>query len=146
MMVLIPNLLWLLFPPTNAPAVEEVDEPVGLMILERAGQFGVTIIPLFYPVILDDAASSFYLIAMLLLLIVYYAGWFRFFQRGRNYSLLFLPLWRIPIPMAVSPVLYFVLSAGLLKSFPMFLAALLLASGHLAISYREYRRIIRFLS
>lgn len=84
MMVLIPNLLWLLFPPTNAPAVEEVDEPVRLMILEWAGQFGVTIIPLFYPVILDDAASSFYLIAMLFLLIVYYAGWFRFFQRGRN--------------------------------------------------------------
>lgn len=55
--------------------------------------------------------------------------------------LLFLPLWRIPIPMAIGPVLYFFFSAGLLKSFPMLLAASVFAIGHLPVSYREYLRV-----
>jgi hypothetical protein len=142
--ILIPNLIWLLFPPTNAPAPDDIKEPVILIILEYFGRIGVTVIPFSYPVVMDNAVSHYYLISMITLLVVYYVGWFRFFFEGRNYTHLFLPLrWiPIPIPMAVCPVLYFILSAGLLKSIPMFIAALVLAFGHLAISYKEYQRII----
>ena len=143
LVVLLPNLLWLLFPPVNRPQAEETDVPVSLTLLERAGQSGVTIFPLFYPVVLDDAASLVYVTAMLLLLAVYYTGWLRFFQRGRDHALLFLPLWGIPIPMAISPVLYFILAAGVLKSIPMLLAAFSLAIGHLATSHKEFCRITR---
>jgi hypothetical protein len=139
--VLIPNLLWLLFPPNNTPLTEKVNEPVSITILENAGRLGVAIIPLFYPIVFDNEMSHLILLFMLLLLAIYYVGWFRFFCGGRNYGLLFLPLWRLPIPMALSPVLYFILSAELLKSIPMFLAALSLAIGHLSNSYTEYRRI-----
>ncbi|GMB01841.1 hypothetical protein [Pelosinus sp. IPA-1] len=138
--ILIPNLLWLLFPPINIP-LQEDNEPVILTVFENIGRFGVTIIPLFYPITMNNISNRFYIIAMLLLLTVYYAGWFRFFQKGRNHMLLFLPLWHIPIPMAITPILYFFLAAGLLKSSPMFIAAFTLAIGHLPISYKEYLRI-----
>jgi hypothetical protein len=140
--VLAPNLLWFLFPPINMPASEEIKEPITLTILENIGRVGVIIIPLFYPIVVDDA-SQYCLIAMIVLLLVYYVGWFRFFIKGRNYADGFLPLrWiPIPIPMAVCPVMYFILSAVLLKSILMLMAALVLGIGHILISYREYQRI-----
>ncbi|MBP2643850.1 MAG: putative rane protein [Firmicutes bacterium] len=142
--VLAPNLLWLLFPPINI-SVQEVKEPLFLTILENLGRLGVTVIPLFYKIVLVDSMSYVVLIIMLLLLAIYYYGWFRFYICGRNHIFLFLPLWRIPIPMAVSPVLYFVLAAKLLQSIPMLFAALLLAIGHILISYKEYCRIAKTL-
>lgn len=140
-MVLVPNLLWLIFPSSNTLSTGEGKKSFYLTIMERTGQFGVIIIPIFYPIVLNDAMSGAYLIIMSLLLLIYYGRWLRFFRGGRNHLLLFLPLWRIPIPMAIGPVLYFFFSAGLLKSFPMLLAASVFAIGHLPVSYREYLRI-----
>lgn len=139
--VLAPNLLWFLFPPINMPTAEEIKEPITLTILENIGRVGVIIIPLFYPIIID-AASHYCLVAMIVLLFIYYAGWFRFLK-SRNYTDGFLPLrWiPIPIPMAVCPVMYFILSAVLLKSILMLMSALILGVGHILISYREYQRI-----
>jgi len=143
LMVFIPNLLWVLLPATNKPSSKEINDPMYLTILENMGRVGVTIIPLFYLIILDNALKYFYLITMIVFLAVYYFCWVRFFLGGRNYTLLFMPLWRIPIPMAISPIIYFILSAILLKSIPMLIAALLLAIGHIPISYRDYQRIKR---
>jgi hypothetical protein len=145
--VLAPNLLWFLFPPINIPAAEEIKEPIALTILENIGRVGVIILPLFYPIVVDNALGQYCLIAMIALLLIYYAGWLRFFLKGRNYANGFLPLrWiPIPIPMAVCPVIYFILSAVLLKSVTMFIAALVLAIGHILISYREYQRISKIL-
>ncbi|MBP2651424.1 MAG: hypothetical protein H6Q74_2249 [Firmicutes bacterium] len=141
--VFAPNLLWFLFPPINILAEDEIKEPIALTILENIGRIGVIIIPLFYPLVVDNATSQYCLIAMIVLLLVYYAGWFRFVLKGRIYANCFLPLrWiPIPIPMAVCPVMYFILSAVLLKSNPMLIAALVLAIGHILISYRECQRI-----
>lgn len=138
--IFMPNLLWLLLPPVNTPSLNKAKEAAWLTVGENAGRVGVIVIPLFYPVVLDEG-GSFYIISMLLLLGVYYSGWIRFFHGGRRYILLFAPLWRIPVPMAISPVLYFMVAAGLLHSVPMLIAALLLAIGHIPISYREYRRL-----
>jgi hypothetical protein len=90
---------------------------------------------------LTAPGNRIYLNAMLLLMAFYYAGWNRYFRNGRDYSLLYLPMFRIPVPLALSPVLYFVFSAGLLKSLPMMIAAILLAIGHLPVSIMKSRRI-----
>ena len=145
--VFAPNILWFLYPPINIPMAEEIKEPIALTILENIGRVGVIVIPLFYPIVVDNVADQYCLIAMTTLLLVYYAGWFRFFLKGRNYANGFLPLrWiPIPIPMAVCPVIYFILSAVLLKSILMLMAAFFLAIGHILISYREYQRISKIL-
>jgi hypothetical protein len=140
-LMLFPNFLCFLFPPINTPQFKEKNEPLILLILENIGRIGVTVIPLFYPIILNNTASYFYLTCSFLLLFFYYTCWLRFF-RFRNYAALFLPMGHIPIPMAVSPVLFFLVSAVILHSLPMFVAAILLASGHLPLSYKKYQRII----
>lgn len=141
-LMLFPNFLCFLFPPINTPQFKDKNEPLILLILENIGRIGVTVIPLLYPILLNNKASYFYLTCLFLLLFFYYACWLRFFIFARNYAALFLPMGRIPIPMAVSPVLFFLVSAAILHSLPMFVAAILLASGHLPLSYREYQRII----
>ena len=141
-LMLFPNFLCFLFPPINTPPLKDKNEPLILLILENIGSIGVTVIPLLYPILLNNNASYFYLTCLFLLLFFYYACWLRFFIFARNYATLFLPMGHIPIPMAVSPVLFFLVSAAILHSFPMFVAAILLASGHLPLSYRNYQRII----
>lgn len=142
MLVLFPNLLFLLLPPINTPQFQEKNDPLVLTILENVGRLGIIVIPLFYPITLSNNASYFYLTCMLISLLFYYAGWLRFFKLARDYAFLFLPLGHVPIPMAVSPALFFLFSAGILHSLPMLIAAVVLAAGHLPLSYREYQRII----
>ena len=60
---------------------------------------------------------------------------------GKEYSLLFVPLWLIPIPMAVFPVLYFFFIGVWIASPYMLTAATLLAVGHLSISWKTYAQI-----
>lgn len=140
-MIFLPNVLWVLFPSINSPSSEEKNEPALLAALENAGRIGVAVVPVFYPLSLHDRGQYYALFVMVLLLLLYYAGWLRFFHCGREYKYLFLPLWRIPIPMAISPVLYFLASAKIVDSFLMVLVAVGLAIGHINISYREYQRI-----
>jgi len=140
LLVLIPNVLWMIYPSVSQPE-NDVEEPLWMTVCENFGRVGVFVFPLFYPVILTDPENRLYLNAMLLLMAFYYACWNRYFRGGRDYRYLYLPMLRIPIPLAISPVLYFVSAAGLLKSFPMLIAAVLLTVGHLPISYMKYRRI-----
>lgn len=139
-LVLIPNLLWKMYPPVNNPSIKD-EGPFLLGVFEDLGRVGVFVLPLFYPFSLTAPENRIYLNAMLILLAFYYAGWNRYFRGGRDYSYLYLPMFKIPIPLAVSPVLYFLLSAGLLRSIPMLIAAILLAIGHLPISYRRSRDV-----
>ena len=71
----------------------------------------------------------------------YYAGWVRFFVRRRQHALLFVPMLGMPIPMAVSPVLYFLLSSVVLGSVWQALAAVVLGVGHITVSMRELQRL-----
>jgi hypothetical protein len=71
----------------------------------------------------------------------YYAGWVRFFVRGRDYLLLYKPMIGLPIPMAISPVIYFLFASLVLGSFYQAIGAAVLGVGHISISTCEYRRI-----
>jgi hypothetical protein len=76
-----------------------------------------------------------------LMLSIYYAGWVRFFTRDREYRWLSYPLFSIVVPMALSPVAYFLLSSVILHSIPLLASSLVLAAGHIPISLKSYKRI-----
>jgi len=141
-LILIPNLLWVLFPPRD-PLSDGQDQPDGrlLMILEWVGRIGVFVIPVFYVIDVESTVQVVSVGIMVLALLVYYAGWARYFLRGRAYALLFNSLLGLPIPLAISPVLYFAAASVLLGSWPLALATALLGVAHIPISYRDYRRI-----
>lgn len=138
--VLLPNVLMVRFPPTERP-----EDASGvnrwLEALERIGRAGVFVIPCLYRIRVQDAMAVVSLVAMTLALVCYYLGWLRYMQRGRRYALLFAPMWGIPLPMAVMPVITFGAAAALLRSWPLAAAMVVFAIGHLAVSEHERRRI-----
>ena len=56
------------------------------------------------------------------------------------FGLLFAPMLGVPLPMALSPILYFGAAAIFLGSWPLAAADILQAAGHLFVSQQEYQR------
>lgn len=109
-------------------------EPLPYVLLERVGQVGVFLSPLLYPIRVGSSLDLVALFGMAVALGIYYACWTRYFIRGRKRSLLFKSLIGIPIPMAVSPVAYFLFAAWILQAPILLIAAVLLAGGHIPIT------------
>jgi hypothetical protein len=139
LVILLPNLLFVLLPPLTMPVLEK--EKASWLVLERIGQAGVFLVPLFHMVYLDTVTKQAAFALIIMALTVYYFCWWRFFRHKRQYSWLFQPLGIIPIPMAVMPLIYFLASAIIMESLVMFLAAVCLGLGHLPISCKTYRQI-----
>ena len=139
--VLLPNLLFIALPPTKGESTGKPAEPRSFAICERVGQAGCLVLPLFFPLGFSRGYVFAAWVVMALSLAFYYAGWLRFFIRGRDYALLFTPMSGIPIPMAISPVLYLLASSVPLGSIWQAVAATVLAVGHIPITAREFRRL-----
>jgi hypothetical protein len=143
-LVLLPNLFWIIFPPRGAPAEERAERGrlYRLMeVLEWIGRIGSFVIPCFYRVEVPTGWQRAALVVMVLALLLYYAGWARYFLRGRDYRLLFEPFLGVPLPLAIGPIVYFLAAALLLRSWYMAAAALILAIGHLYISYHSLQAL-----
>lgn len=140
LLILLPNVLMLLRPPQQVPGNLKTDKK--LEALERAGQAGCFILPIFYQASLSAPwwqAAGLGLAAAALLF--YYAGWLRYLLQGQAFRLLFAPMCRVPIPLAVAPVIYFFAAGLFLAAWPLALAALLLAAGHLGVSWQTARQV-----
>jgi len=138
--VLIPNLLTILLPPQNIPKGEVASRSATLIltIFERIGQVGVFSIAMLYTFKINKSSDKLILAFALASLAIYYICWIRFYFNGRDFALLFSPLFFIPIPLAVFPVLCFALMSRLERSLPLLLVTIILAVGHLPISYFEF--------
>jgi hypothetical protein len=143
--LLIPNLLFLKLKPTDVS--EKLDTYMQhqkmLIVFERIGQMGIFIIPIFYRIDIRPTLNRISLFPMVFSLLVYYVCWIRYFIKERDCALLFKPLWGIPIPMAVFPIVYMLFAAQILGSILLLLATLLLAIGHLPISYHAYQNTLK---
>ena len=140
--VLLPNLLFLALPPLNVKSYGKPESSLGLTIIERAGQASSFFLPLFFPLSFEGTWVLAAWLVMGILLAIYYVGWVRFFVRNRDYRLLFSPILRLPVPMAASPVIYFLVASLVLGSVYQAIGAALLGIGHISVSAREYLRIM----
>ena len=98
---------------------------------------------MFYRFSLRTTAGRLALGVMLLALAFYYTGWARYFTTGRNFALLYKPLVGIPLPLAVSPVVYFLAASVALRSVPLAIAAVVFGTAHVAVSRFECERMSR---
>lgn len=140
LVILLPNLFFFLYPPRNMQK-GLAKEPVALTMIENIGRIGCFLYPLFFGA---DIAASLPHSAMYLMLacvLLYYVCWIRFFLGRREFSLLFRPLWWIPIPMAVFPAVYFLSLAVLVRSLLMGVAAICFTLGHIPISYMTWKQV-----
>lgn len=80
---------------------------------------------------------------MLLALAFYYMAWGRFYTRGRTPVLLYRPLFGVPLPLALSPVVLFLAAAVPLRALPLAVGAIVFGVAHVALSGFEYERLVR---
>ncbi|WP_395638569.1 hypothetical protein [Pseudolysinimonas sp.] len=144
-LVLLPNLLLLAFPPRDA--VRPTDAGLLATILERAGQAGCLVLPF---LVGGPGGWSWWLVPLGLAIAAYLALWARYLTERRTASLFrplghcplgHRPLGALPIPMAVFPVLAFLSAGGWLASIPVGVAALVLAAGHLPNSWAAWKSV-----
>jgi hypothetical protein len=142
-LVLLPNLFYVLFPPAGKMG-KAPEKPRRLdfvmTALERIGQASCFLLPFFGSFHFGGKIAPAALIFGAFCLFVYYVCWTRYFLGGRRIRLLYAPLFFIPLPMAVFPILLFATSGFFLGQSFLFASSAVLAAGHLYNSEKERRR------
>lgn len=138
--IAIPNLIWALSP--KAPAPEPSANPhtsrlAPLAFVEGVGRVAVLALPCFLEMRIHTGLDRVLVSVGVLALGVYYAGWARYFLRGRPPALLFAPLGILPVPLAVSPVIYFFAFAALARSPLMALVTGLFGAAHISLCLKR---------
>ena len=139
-LVLLPNLVFFSVKPVNV-FVPFLKEPIILVVLKRIGQITAFIGPLFFAVSFNGWPEKIAAGFMAVMLLLYYFCWIRFFSRKREYRWLFEPLFFIPVPMAVFPIAYFLLGAGIMHSLPLLAAGVVFAAGHIPVSLLQHQYV-----
>lgn len=143
-LILIPNVLWVLFPSKSLSVKEAITRNLFtkmMGIMEGCGRIAVFCILFFYHFNIKGNLAYLSLVIMAVALCIYYTGWVRYFLGGRTYSLLYVPLVGLPIPMVVCPVVFFLSASIVLHSAPLAIAATILGIGHIYMSWLEYQRL-----
>ena len=131
-LLMLPNLVWMLLPKRET-GDQAVVSPV-LTVAENLGRVAVLLLPLFYSLDLNKPFSVPTAIGMGLAMTVYYAAWIRYFLGGRTVELFAAPLIGIPLPMAIAPTIFLVLSAYLMSSWLMLGASIWFGISHIWVS------------
>jgi hypothetical protein len=141
--VLLPNLLFVIFPPKNIPnGLEDVN--LFFTIIERIGIIAFIVILLTSNVSFINLNFNLFLLLMILCIVIYYVLWLRYVLKGQDFSLLFIPLLFIPMPMAIFPVCYFLFASLWINSIYLTITTLIFAIGHFANSWNSYLHIKSF--
>lgn len=129
--VLLPNLFLMGRPPRNKPIEIKNKEIPIFKIAEGMGRLGVFVLPIFSYIHHDKPYEMISMIGMFIFLLLYVVGWVRYFKGDEEYRLLFSPMIGIPVPLAITPILYFLCSSIVLHSYLLFISSLILAIGHI---------------
>lgn len=137
-----PNLLFVFFPPRQIP---EGLKSAGILftVCERIGQAACMLLMVFSGANMQANPINSWFALMAVCIFVFEGLWLRYFVRGREFALLFHPLWGIPIPMAIFPVLAFGFAAVWAGSIWLGVAVAVFAVGHFANSWVTYKAIRR---
>ncbi len=142
--VLVPNILFFKFPPhTTSTKIKHPSRESKLMeAIERIGQVGVFVIPFFSQTYVKTPAEVLSIPVMMVALMIYYVGWARYFSKGRRQVLLYKPLMGMPLPLVISPIIFFLTASVFLSSELLFVFAFMLGIGHMYVSLAEYHQCL----
>lgn len=128
-LVLAPNLLMLRFPPR--PSLPSTRVPWPLTWAERAGQALCLVVP----AITEPGTIAWgWSVLVAAAVAAYLALWGRYLTTGRRADVLFGSVLRVPVPMAILPVVAFLATAAWLANPWIGIAAVVLAIGHIPSS------------
>ena len=104
--VLIPNILWVLFPSSDVSVRRKdgmAQSPRALVFVEQVARLGVFAVPFFYTFAPLQPIERAALVVLFAALGVYYLCWFRYFTRGRSIGWLYHPLVGVDGPHGGDP-------------------------------------------
>lgn len=139
LIIFAPNLLYVKYSPKDIPN-DLKDVSVFFTMLERGGQVAFFIILVLSKNNYQTIKINMWFVLMVINIIGYYALWIRYVIKGHYFSLLFKPIWIIPIPMAIFPVLAFGFASLLGKSIYLGIAVVVFSIGHFVNSWNSYMR------
>jgi hypothetical protein len=144
LLVLLPNLLLVIFPSKMMDGKSDSSgKLIFITILERTGQVGCFVLPFFYRLTFPSKFEVMMIVTMAVILLLYYVCWVRFFLNGRGVEWFYRSMFGMNLPMAVLPVLYFLIASVLLQSLWLFIADAIFAAGHLSESWSRYQNILK---
>lgn len=132
-LILAPNILYFVLPVLNMPK-DTGNAGLVFNVLEKLGQVGSIVILC----ITKFGMVNNWSLVMAFSLCFYYGLWVRYFLKGRDYKWLFAPIFFIPIPMAVFPIIAIGSAALWAKSIWLGIATIIFAVGHLANSWHTF--------
>jgi hypothetical protein len=138
--LMLPSVLFFaLFPPANAATSAAASAPFILTMLERVGQAGCLAVLVLSRSGYQHRHLDVWAILMMLCIVLYYCAWIRYVLNGRELIWLGKSLMGIPIPLAVLPICAFGFAALWGRSVWLGIATVILAAGHIPISWRNLR-------
>lgn len=141
MLMLLPSIVFFtIFPPVNmpeglsaAPAVFTVLEQIG-----QAGSFGILVLSKDH---FRLHKVNIWAVAMLNCIVIHYGLWLRYILAGKEFSSLWTPFLFVPIPLAIIPVGAFGFAALWGRSRWLGAATMILAVGHITVTWMSYAQI-----
>ena len=136
LIILLPNLLFVLYPPVNKP--EDIpEENKWISLLEHGGQILFFIVFLFLPVTPLANRNPMLAFFMIFCTVIYYALWIRYMTKKQAFSALFETVLGIPIPMALFPILAFTFGILWLQTWPALIPLAFFTIGHIINSWNS---------
>lgn len=131
------TLLYMLFPPNDSPA-SAAPPPKLVTLLEQSSRILLAAsLCLFTDKHNPDFGHYFFYCALIFFL-MYNLVWLRYFVQGRQIFLLSKPFLKLPLPLAILPVFYFLFASLWLKNYIAFGFALLFGVMHCLLSYLAF--------
>jgi len=142
--LLAPNVLWALFPGRVRRAAPEAAPRRLAWVagVEWVSRLAAIVLPVFSRYQLRSTGEMAASCAMALSLSFYYTGWLRYFLGGREPVLLYQTLLGIPLPLAVSPVVFLLAASIALHSPALACATAVFGAAHLTLASAERERLL----
>jgi hypothetical protein len=144
LLIFLPNLVLIVAPPVKDSLPEKISKSISYVIIEVIewiSRLSVLILPFFNKVYLGGGIENWCLGVMFIAMSIYYIVWARYILGGRDYRLLYSNICKIPLPLALSPFIYFLGASFVLHSMPMLLTAITFGATHIYISGLERDRL-----
>jgi hypothetical protein len=133
LLILAPNIPWIIWG-AKLPEAPKTQIPEILGTAEHVMRLLVFVLPFFYRINLFSTPHKVMGLLALLVLGMYYGCWARYYVNGWQQMYLGKALWGIPVPMAIFPVVFLLLSSYVLHALPLGICAGIFGILHIYIS------------
>ncbi len=142
LLLFIPNIIWTKNMPIGYKEIEK-DENKILLIFERVGEVTVTSLALIFKDfnVNDVSLWSLWLLASFIIMLLYEVCWVRYFRSNHTFEDFYRDFFGIPVPLAILPIVGFLLLGIYGKILWMVIAVSVLGIGHIGIHLQHLKFI-----